>query len=184
MTVSQLEERKNLIYRRQRALSFPTCSIGKVRPSICAALKTWPEDSIHSPEFFRRSSSSCNVALDWTRTGQGRQYVNRAFYLKLCAAVTELETDTYRHPGQHKHVYTPRTLYVMMYALYTFSMMSLVTGVSGVYRMCPISIGLRKAQAIAPPVVFTMSRYMFIQNGATHTQKKIQGHLDASLSKG
>lgn len=45
-------------------------------------------------------------------------------------------------------------------------MMSLVTGVSGVYRICPISIGLRKAQAMAPPVVLTMSRYMFIQKGA------------------
>lgn len=45
-------------------------------------------------------------------------------------------------------------------------MTALVTGVSGVYRICPISIGLRKAQAMAPPVVLTMSRYMFIQKGA------------------
>lgn len=44
--------------------------------------------------------------------------------------------------------------------------MALVTGVSGVYRISPISIGLRKAQAMAPPVVLTMSRYMFIQKGA------------------
>lgn len=44
--------------------------------------------------------------------------------------------------------------------------MALVTGVSGVYRIWPISIGLRKAQAMAPPVVLTMSRYMFIQKGA------------------
>lgn len=58
------------------------------------------------------------------------------------------------------------------YALYTFSIMALVMGVSGVYRICPISIGLRKAQAMAPPVVLTMSRYMFIQNGATQGQRR------------
>lgn len=50
--------------------------------------------------------------------------------------------------------------------LHTLSIMALVTGVSGVYRISPISIGLRKAQAMAPPVVLTMSRYMFIQKGA------------------
>ena len=48
----------------------------------------------------------------------------------------------------------------------TFSMMALVVGVSGVNRTWPISTGLRKAQAMAPPVVFTMSRYRFMQNGA------------------
>lgn len=50
--------------------------------------------------------------------------------------------------------------------------MPLVTGVSGVNRMCPMSIGLRKAQAMAPPVVLTMSRYMFIQKGAAQGQKR------------
>lgn len=53
-------------------------------------------------------------------------------------------------------------------------MMALVTGVSGVYRICPISIGLRKAQAMAPPVVFTMSRYMFVQKGATQGEEPIR----------
>lgn len=52
--------------------------------------------------------------------------------------------------------------------------MALVVGVSGVYRICPISIGLRKAQAMAPPVVLTMSRYMFIQKGAAQgTMRRI-----------
>lgn len=55
---------------------------------------------------------------------------------------------------------------VMLFALHTFSIMALVTGMSGVYRICPISIGLRKAQAMAPPVVLTISRYMFMQKGA------------------
>lgn len=50
--------------------------------------------------------------------------------------------------------------------IYTFSIIALVTGVSGVNRICPISIGLRKAQAMAPPVVLTMSKYMFMQKGA------------------
>lgn len=50
--------------------------------------------------------------------------------------------------------------------------MALVTGVSGVNRICPISIGLRKAQAMAPPVVLTMSRYMFVQKGATVGKKR------------
>lgn len=50
--------------------------------------------------------------------------------------------------------------------------MARVLGVLGVYRICPISIGLRKAQAIAPPVVLTMSRYMFIQKGATQRHKR------------
>lgn len=65
--------------------------------------------------------------------------------------------------------------------VYTFSIMSLVRGVSGVYRMCPISMGLRKAQAIAPPVVFTMSRYMFIQNGAAQEQKREKKVLENNL---
>lgn len=55
--------------------------------------------------------------------------------------------------------------------------MALVTGVSGVYRICPISIGLRKAQAMAPPVVLTMSRYMFIQKGATQGKKRIHYNI-------
>lgn len=50
--------------------------------------------------------------------------------------------------------------------------MALVVGVSGENRICPISIGLRKAQAIAPPVVLTMSRYMFMQKGAAHRHIK------------
>lgn len=55
---------------------------------------------------------------------------------------------------------------VRLEQLHTFSIIALVTGVSGVYRMCPISMGLRKAQAMAPPVVLTMSKYMFMQKGA------------------
>lgn len=54
----------------------------------------------------------------------------------------------------------------MLYVLHTLSIMVLVRGVSGLYRICPISIGLMKAHAMAPPVVLTMSRYMFIQKGA------------------
>ncbi len=61
--------------------------------------------------------------------------------------------------------------------------MPLVTGVSGVYRICPISIGLRKAQAMAPPVVLTMSRYMFIQKGAAQGKER-GGPLDIQYSQG
>lgn len=57
-------------------------------------------------------------------------------------------------------------------------MMDLVMGVSGLYRICPISMGLRKAQAMAPPVVLTMSRYMFMQKGAAggrcHCQPRLK----------
>lgn len=60
------------------------------------------------------------------------------------------------------------------YVLYTFSIMALVTGVSGVYRICPISIGFRNAQAMAPPVVVTMSRYRFVQKGATKGKKRVE----------
>lgn len=69
------------------------------------------------------------------------------------------------------------------YVLYTFSIIALVTGVSGVYRICPISMGLRKAQAMAPPVVLTMSRYMFIQKGPTQGKKR-GGQLDIQYSQG
>lgn len=54
-------------------------------------------------------------------------------------------------------------------------------GVSGVKRISPISIGLRKAQAMAPPVVLTMSRYMFMQKGATNGQ--IEDQLDTQYSQ-
>lgn len=58
-----------------------------------------------------------------------------------------------------------------MSVLHTFSMMDLVSGVSGLYRICPISMGLRKAQAMAPPVVLTISRYMFMQKGAAERKE-------------
>lgn len=50
--------------------------------------------------------------------------------------------------------------------------MALVAGVSGVKRIWPISMGLRKAQAMAPPVVLTMSKYMFMQKGATQRDER------------
>lgn len=80
-------------------------------------------------------------------------------------------------------VLTPREDGTDMFdVLVTFSIMALVTGVSGVYRICPTSIGLRKAQAMAPPVVLTMSRYMFIQKGAK--QEKTRAEPGKPYSQG